>query len=432
MNHGKASGKGKDRHARRRRQRARRELALRASPALTALTSSALSLPGLAGSAAADSPAERIRADYRYSYYSEDPMDGNKVVPGATTERYDIETHQLKLGAPVGERFAVGWDFTYETMSGATPWYLVPDADGNPIQVMTGASVEEERIDTALSGSYYMDGGRVGLAGGISTENDYFAGYGSINGEWSFLEKNTTLSGSAGFSLDTIEPTGGGTEGRVVKENKQTFNVSLGTSQLLGRASSVNSTLSYRNSSGFLSDPYKRVLVGIDIGGVVTPTPIPDSRPDQRNMLSWLTRYRHHFESLGATVHGDYQFYIDDWEIMSHTIDVAWYQNLWSWLRVVPSFRYYSQSQASFYRPWFNTLPSSGEYSADYRLSPYGALAFRTRVETRFTTWRFAWMAAFGYERYLSSGDFALGKVTVANPGLVSYNLLSFTLTGRF
>ncbi len=35
-------------------------------------------------------------------------------------------------------------------------------------------------------------------------------------------------------------------------------------------------------------------------------------------------------------------------------------------------------------------------------------------------------------ERYTSSGDLAIAKVSVANPGLVSYNLFSFTLTSRF
>lgn len=431
MREAKASRRERSRSARRRRQRLRRR-ALRASPALSALTTSALSLPGLAGSAAADSPAERVRGDYSYSFYSEDPMPRGKVVPGATTQRYEIESHQVHLSAPVAERFDVGLDFTYETMSGATPWYLVPDADGKPVQVMTGATIQEQRSDAHLSGSYYLDSGRVGLGGGVSVENDYLAGYGSFDAERHFNEKNTTLSGGLGFSLDTIEPTGGGTEGRVVREHKQSYNAFAGVSQILGRASVVNSTLSFQHSRGFLSDPYKRVLVGIDVGGTVTPTPIPDSRPDMRNQITWLTRFRHHVELLNATLHADYQFYADDWEVTSHTIDVSWYQNLLRWLRVVPSMRYYSQSQAKFYAPWFATQPSNGLYSADYRLSPYGALSWRSRVETRFTTWSLDWTAAFGYERYTSSGDLALGKVKVANPGLVSFNLYSFTLTGRF
>ncbi len=387
-----------------------------------------MSLPGLAGSATADSPIDGIRGDYSFSLYSEDDLKKSKVSSGST-ERYEIEAHQLRIAAPILDRFDVTWDFTYETMSGATPWYIEPGPNNEPLQVMTGATVSEERVDTSLKGNYYLDTGRVGITGGISDENDYFAGYGSFDGEYHFNEKNTTVSSGGSFSIDTIEPTGGGTEGRVVKEDKQTFGFFAGVSQVLTRSSAINSTVSYQHGRGFLSDPYKRVMVPDQFGALV---PTPDSRPDMRNQVSWLTRYRHHFESVGGTLHGNYQFYIDDWDLSSHQFEVAWYQGVFQWLRLIPSFRYYSQSQAEFYAPFFESRPSSGHWSSDYRLSPFGALSFRIRSETRFTTWRIGWLASIAYERYDSSADYAFGSVSTPNPGLVDYNLLSITFSGRF
>ena len=70
--------------------------------------------------------------------------------------------------------------------------------------------------------------------------------------------------------------------------------------------------------------------------------------------------------------------------------------------------------------------------ASDYRLSPFGAMAWRVRAETLFSTWRIDWKAAIAYERYESNADWALGKVAVANPGLVSFHLLSVSLTARF
>ena len=102
----------------------------------------------------------------------------------------------------------------------------------------------------------------------------------------------------------------------------------------------------------YLSDPYKRTLVA----GV----PMGDVRPDVRNQLTWLTRLRKHIESTNSTLHLDYRFYVDDWEIHSHTFDVAWYQTLWKRFSVIPGFRYYSQSQAKFYGPYFTAAPSDG------------------------------------------------------------------------
>jgi hypothetical protein len=409
----------------RQRRRARRESALRA------LTSGAMALPGVAGSAAADSPEGRYSSSYQYSFYSEDPLPAGKVESGSR-QRYDVHAHQFRLAAPIGDRFDAGLDVAHETMSGATPWYLVPDDDGDPVVVMTGATVDDARTDALLRGSYYLDSGRVGLAGGISAENDYFAWNGGLEGERSFNEKNTTLSTGAGFSLDTIEPSEGGTDGRPVHEEKQSYSVFAGIAQVIGRASLVQSTLSYEHARGFLSDPYKKVLLTIDEGGVPTPTPVPDSRPDTRHRLAWLTRFRHHFSAIDGTLHADYRFYADDWNVTSHMLEAAWHQSLWHTIRLVPSLRYYSQSQADFYAPYFDFEPADGYASADYRLSPYGALSWRLRAETVFATWSVDWLASITYERYTSSADLALGKVQVENPGLVTFNRISIGLTARF
>jgi hypothetical protein len=75
---------------------------------------------------------------------------------------------------------------------------------------------------------------------------------------------------------------------------------------------------------------------------------------------------------------------------------------------------------------------ADGLYSSDYRLSPYGALGWRIKAETRFRIWRLDWIASFAWERYLSSGKYALGKVEVENPGLVNYDLFSVGFTTRF
>ena len=53
---------------------------------------------------------------------------------------------------------------------------------------------------------------------------------------------------------------------------------------------------------------------------------------------------------------------------------------------MIPSFRYYSQGKADFYAQLLrNGSRRDGLYSSDYRLSPYGAISWRIRAETRFT-----------------------------------------------
>jgi len=409
-------------------RRARRVLVARArSGVLAALTASALALPGLASFARAETPVDRWTASHATSFYVEDDLDSAKVAPGSETSRYEIRTHQLDLRAPFTDRTDLALHFVHESMSGATPWFVEPDADGEPVQVMSGATVKDTRQDFLGTGSYYLDNGRLSLSGGLSTENDYFSGNGGLEAAVDFNEKTTTLSSGFGFSFDTIEPTDANLfPTRVSEEEKQSYSIFAAISQVVNREAQLQSGLTFQHSTGFLSDPYKLVSVG----GVN----LADSRPDSRNQVSWLTRYRHHFSGVEGTLHADYRFYLDDWEVYSHTVELAWYQSIFERFRLIPSLRYYDQSQASFYSPYFLVLPSDGFASSDYRLSPYGAISWKLKAEATLTDLPFEmdWIVGIAWERYLSGGELALSEVRFENPGLVSFNVFTLNLTARF
>ena len=133
------------RRSRRRDRSNRRRAQRRRSSTLRALTSGALALPGLAGSAVADAPTGRFTADYRASYYKEDDLPSSKVTPGGETSRYEVTGHQFRVAGPVTDRIDLGLDVVYESMSGATPWDVVPDTNGEPRQGRTGATVKGQQ-----------------------------------------------------------------------------------------------------------------------------------------------------------------------------------------------------------------------------------------------------------------------------------------------
>jgi hypothetical protein len=412
----------RNRAARRRARRLRRSLGERKG-VLAALSAGALLLPGLARA-----QEERWTMDYTYSLYSEDDVDSSKVNVGST-ERYDIDTHMLSLKGPITGRLDFGVDLLHETMSGATPWFVEPDANGEPILVMTEASVEDSRTDINSHGTYYFDTSRVNLSGGYSTEDDYSAVNFGFGTEHDFGEKNTTLSWGLGFSMDSIEPTPTDANLDPDSEDKRTISVFGGWSQVMGRSSIFQTILSYQNGSGFLSDPYKLVAFA-DLNA-------PDNRPDSRDQFAVLARFRRHYESVTGTLHLDYRFYYDDWGIISHTAELAWYQSLFGIIQIVPSVRYYTQSQADFYEPFVtNAFDAANppEVSSDYRLSPYGALSGRLLVEAHVTEWpaNMAWKLGASYERYQAEAGLAAGSVDVEHPGLVSFNVIMVHLSARF
>jgi hypothetical protein len=421
----KRSRRQRDRRARQRRRQRRRSAVARLSPALHALTSSALALPGIAGSAAADTPISEYTAEYSFSRYSEDDLSSSKVSPGNERERYEVDIHQVRLAAPLGDRMDVSVDFSHETMSGASPWY-VREESGSVVQVMSGATIDDERTDALIRGTYYFDRSTASLATGISVEKDYLAFNGGIEGTREYNEKNTTLSGGLGFSYDQLDPTQDPVIApeRPGKEEKQNVSVFGGVSQVLTRSTTVQGTATYQYRTGYLSDPYKAALV--------SGARVRDRRPGDRHQMALLARLRSHAESLNGTLHFDYRFYADDWDIEAHTFDVAWHQSIFDLLRVIPSVRYYSQSQADFYAPLYLAPRSDALRSSDYRLSPYGAISYRIRAEARVQLFDLDLGLNAGYERYESDGDLAFGDVSTENPGLVSFDLFSVGVNGRF
>jgi hypothetical protein len=395
------------------------------SPALLALTASALAAlaPRAHGQQAA---AVAPQVDYRYSNYREADLPGNRALNGETSERYQIDTHQFRVMAPLGDDASLTGDLAFEAMSGASPRYVQPDGSGRPVQVMSGASIEDKRTDVLASFARRKGatGGSLGL--GYSTENDYEAINGSVGLDHELADRVTTFSGGLGYSSDTLEPTQGTTTTHTLHATRTAASAFAGVARVLGPATVVQSTLSYTVHDGYLSDPYKDAYVINLTPG--TPGITADRRPGQRAQFAWLTRLRHFFKDLRGAAHADYRYYHDDWQVDAHTIDLAWHQRVGATVRVVPGLRYYSQSQAFFYEPYYLNPRADGFASSDYRLAPYGALSASLTASVEVSSWT----GSLRYEHYDSSGDYALGEVRVENPGLVDFEILSLGMKIAF
>ena len=408
------------------RARTARRARQRSGGALAALTTSALALiPGLAERANAQSD-NGWKIDYGYSMYSEGRIGANKVSAGSR-DRYDIDTHSFVLAAPIGSHISLGLDVAYEKMTGASPWFIEPNLAGDPVVVMTGASIQDARTDILASAKFIGEKSRTTLSGGTSFEDDYTAINMSFGREKDFNEKLTTFSWGVGFSTDESDPTATSFQPDPRKRSKKTGTFSLGLGQVIDRVSAAQMSLTLQYADGFLSDPYKLV----NAGGVN----LADHRPGTRTQISWLTRYRRHFEPVRGSLHADYQFAWDTWKLRGHTLELGWHQELFEILTLAPSLRYYTQSAAKFYAPFFAPgLTASENASSDYRLSPYGAISFKMRADVRLGDLLKAFDARLGvqYEHYMSGKEFSVGGIRTENPALVDFNVLMVTLRTGF
>ena len=377
----------------------------RPSP-LAALTTAAMSLPAFAAPQPVESTMSMGVSNYREADIPQ------HLVVGGDNQRYDVAVRQFRLVTPVGRAWSLGLDVSQETMSGASPWATVAGPDGEPALIMSGATIHDSRTETSLTATRYGDDHSVALTLTRSEEDDYEALSPALSGEWTFNDALTTLSVGLSWSTDVVEPTDAAEFGRVSREERRSRSASIGVSQVLDRSSAVYAGLSVTRHAGYLSDPYK----------------LRDVRPDERLERALSIRYRRFLDGPDAAVHLDYRYFDDDWGIASHTLHTSWYQNLGAWFQVVPNVRYYSQSEADFYRPVDKfDLPLDVHQSSDFRLSAYGAFIFGLKGIVRHPDWSLTVSA----DRYLGNEKYGLSS-GIPHPARLEFTLVSVTYEIKF
>jgi hypothetical protein len=371
---------------------------------------SSLGLPGYSELIAQETAGTDL--DYRYTRYEEDALPASRVALG-DPGRYTINTHQFLITHRLNGEFTLTVGGMHESMSGSSPWYVVPDPQQGPLQVMSGATIRENRDQVDVSLSSERGRQRHSLGAGYSTEDDYDAVFASYSGERDSRTGATTWSWGLSVSDDRLSPTDAEIFGRVMHAKRDSLSASVGVTRVVNRNAVIQSGLSVTRQTGYLSDPYKEVWIAADV--------LFDRRPDERQQFAWTTRFRQFFERSDGALHADYRYYRDDWEISAHTLKLSWHQPFAERWTLAPAVRYHSQHAAEFYAPAFFTTPRNGYWSSDYRLATFGALSFRLTA-----TWRIEnWMATVSGEVYDSSESRALNGPVSGTPGLVDFSRYS-------
>jgi hypothetical protein len=363
-----------------------------------------------------------IQADYRYSAYREGSLPADKI-SNADGDRYHVDSHQFRLATTRDGTTDLAADLVIETMGGASPWFITPGANGKAVQVLSGASIRDRRQALTLNGTRRFGDGSAGLDVSYSHERDYRSAGLGLSGSYDLDHQLDTLSAGLSITGNTLAPTDGRSTrfpDRISHAHNHEFSVFAGIARVINTNTQIETSLNYTQLDGYLSDPYKLTYVG----GAL----LPDQRPDGRRELAWLTRLRYFVPVTGAAVHLDYRYFSNDWKIKAHTVEAAWYQPLPRGWQVVPRARWYSQSQAYFYAPYYQTGRSDYFASSDYRLSPYGALSLSVEASKKIQSWTLS----ARYENYRSGARYSLRSVDVENPGLVDFQVFSIALNKAF
>ncbi len=419
---------------------------------VTQLTLAALALPGLLQTASAGRVEETYNADFQYGHYSE------------SNGRMQVNIYDTAFSAPVGKTMTASVNLVRDSIGGASPIYNTRDSKGQIHQTLSGASgyasssycgksICEQRDAITGGLTKFLDKGSLSFGGGYSREQDYASKYFNTGASLDLNKKLTTLNFGASVAFDEVQPSPSpwnnqsGLDLPGFKAHKTSQQYLLGVSQVINKDSLMQSNMTFGYHSGFLTDPYKWVGVYGDIApGVPSFTYISEKRPGDRFEWAWLTQYVRNFDQFNhAALHTDYRFSTNSWGVNAHTFETSWHQPIADGWQVIPRFRYYSQDQANFYQPIFdtnnflttltsNSLQGTSAYSSDYRLAGFGTLSGGIKFSKDFTEIKHVTELKFqtGIEYYAHNSSFQLGGNNNNSFANFDYYLLTASVNMKF
>jgi hypothetical protein len=261
-------------------------------------------------------------------------------------------------------------------------------------------TLEDRRTAVGLGVPISLDQHLITPSFAYSSESDYVSYVAALNYGLALNAKNTTLNLGWAHNIDSVRDDLG------VWQDKRVDSVMIGVVQVLSRRSLFTFNFTYGNEGGYLSDPYRGVMLDpLNFEEMQKnpddPATEPEKRPDSRERFITYAGYNQFVDPLNGALELIYRFSHDTWSINAHTADLWWHQKLGSRLVLSPSFRYYYQTAADFYYPGLVSNPLPDYYSSDYRLSEMQTFAYGLRL-----TWRMQKHVSLdaGYQRYVMKG----------------------------
>lgn len=317
--------------------------------------------------------------------------------------RIEVNSLYNRVEGRLWERWLVSAETVYNTISGATPTGLLPEAGSNESPTEEIADI---RRAVSLNVALEAEDWNYGFSVNRGKEDDYSSGGAAFNLSRNFNKKNTLVGFGYAYTSDQIFPFS-------TTEKKKTHDAILSFSQILGKRTTFAVNLAVSKARGFLNDPYKSIQQTVEVlPGFFFDDIYKENRPNERTRWILYSQLNHRFEPLSGTIEASYRFSSDDWDVDTHTLGLAWFQDLGDALILQLSARYLRQSAADFYMTSLtgvdfdpsNIEPGKGigpYYAPDHRLSEMATLNLGIKLRYEVTN-----TIAFdlSYERYTTNG----------------------------
>jgi hypothetical protein len=223
----------------------------------------------------------------------------------------------------------------------------------------------------------YLDLVRLGGTAKVSREPDYRSLYLGARAEAEIAQKNAVVSLGGGLASDEIDASGvqsGGLAGGIKLMCRgetmpisdacplSTYSMFASASHITSRNSLVAVSYDLARQTGFLSNPYRQVIVA--------PNPVQERHPSERTRHSLAVSGRLFVLQSQTAFIAAYRYYWDSWKIHAHTPELRIVQQVGLSIDAAFRYRYYTQDAAFFWRRRY-TDAMSEFMTDDPKMSPF-------------------------------------------------------------
>lgn len=227
--------------------------------------------------------------------------------------------------------------------------YYIDQVSGASIDmVVLGASeLREERKQYNVGLDYLR--GKVTYSVGFSnsSENDYDSDTAFVSISQDMFGDLTTITLSASRGWDTITKVGAPDFSEQL--DRRTY--AVGVSQIVTRNLIAGFDYEAITEEGYLQNPYRAIRYVSPDGTTFLTAPEVYPRTRTGNAVAFRAKY---YLPWRASLAGRYRYYFDTWDIRAHTGEIGYTQPfLGDSLMADVTYRYYTQTSASFYSDLF-------------------------------------------------------------------------------
>ncbi|GGH46278.1 hypothetical protein IA57_09545 [Mangrovimonas yunxiaonensis] len=372
---------------------------------------------------------ESTEVDILSSYYSQDG-DNAAVTGGIGTEALTDITSTIVIAIPLNDDDVLTIDAGISAYTSASSSNVNPFDDGyaSPYVASSGASASDVWSSGVISYSHSSNDRNSLWSAKLSVaaEYDYFSiGFGGSYTKL-FNEKNTELGIHGSVYLDTwkiiypfeLRPFAQGGAGlsdglfqantitghanyqpmlnEINSKGRNSYALGSTFSQILNKNLQGTLAIDVIKQDGQLATPFQRVYFSDVANSYIDDFHLADAveqLPNSRFKVALGGRL-HYFINEFLTVRTYYRYYFDDWGINSHTANIELPVKISDKFTLYPSYRFYTQTAAHYFKPYDTHLSTAEFYTSDYDLSNYSSNQFGfgasyTDIFTKMHLWKF-------------------------------------------